>query len=58
MTPPAILDGRLLAYRLLKAHNETVDWRYVCTTVFAPLEYGSMGMTEETAKEQNLDCSI
>lgn len=26
--------------------------------MFAPLEYGSMGMTEEQAKDQNLDCSI
>lgn len=39
-------------------HQETVDWRFICTTIFAPLEYGSLGYSEEQAAKDNITCSI
>lgn len=38
LTPTAILDGRLLAGRLLHVHDQLMDWRNIATTVFTPLE--------------------
>jgi len=38
LTPSAILDGKLLAGRLLHVHNEHMNWDLVPTTVFTPLE--------------------
>jgi len=50
LTPTAILDGKLLAGRLLNVHDENVDWDKIPTTVFTPLEYGTIGLSEETCK--------
>lgn len=38
LTPTAILDGKLLAGRLLNVHNEKMNWKNIATTVFTPLE--------------------
>lgn len=38
LTPTAILDGRILAGRLLNVHNQLMDWKNIATTVFTPLE--------------------
>lgn len=47
LTPTAILDGRMLAGRLLNVHNQLMDWNHIATTVFTPLEYTSIGLSEE-----------
>jgi len=52
LTPTAILDGKLLAGRLLNIHNEHMTWDNIPTTVFTPLEYGCIGMSEELATEK------
>jgi len=47
LTPTAIMSGKLLAGRLLNVHNELMSMEMVPTTVFTPLEYGSIGLSED-----------
>jgi thioredoxin reductase (NADPH) len=49
LTPVAIKAGRFLARRLYKGSNIYMDYVNVPTTVFTPLEYSSVGLTEEQA---------
>lgn len=51
LTPVAILAGRLLARRLFGGSDQIMDYSDVATTVFSPLEYGCVGMSEEKAIE-------
>ncbi|XP_017084238.1 thioredoxin reductase 2, mitochondrial [Drosophila eugracilis] len=51
LTPVAILSGRLLARRLFGGSTQLMDYADVATTVFTPLEYSCVGMSEETAIE-------
>ncbi|XP_034852394.1 thioredoxin reductase 3 isoform X1 [Mirounga angustirostris] len=59
LTPVAIQAGKLLARRLFAGHLEKCDYVNVPTTVFAPLEYGCCGLSEEKAievyKKENLE---
>lgn len=48
----AIHAGRLLARRLFGNSKAQMDYTNVATTVFSPLEYGSVGLSEETAVEK------
>jgi len=50
LTPVAIKAGALLAARLCGTDTALMDYETVPTTVFTPLEYGSVGLTEEDAK--------
>jgi len=52
LTPVAIKAGNLLASRLAGLSNEVMDYEGVPTTVFTPLEYGTVGLTEEDAKNR------
>lgn len=62
LTPVAIQAGNLLARRLFKGDTLTMDYDCVPTTVFTPLEYGCVGMSEELAieryGEENLEVYI
>ncbi|KAK9391544.1 thioredoxin reductase 2 mitochondrial-like [Crotalus adamanteus] len=49
LTPTAIASGKLLARRLFGLSAELMDYDNVPTTVFTPLEYGSVGISEEAA---------
>ncbi|KAM6423155.1 thioredoxin reductase 2, mitochondrial isoform 1-T1 [Liasis olivaceus] len=49
LTPTAIAAGKLLARRLFGLSSELMDYDNVPTTVFTPLEYGSVGISEEAA---------
>lgn len=49
LTPLAIQSGRLLAKRLFAGSTILTDYVNVPTTVFTPLEYGSVGLSEEAA---------
>lgn len=51
LTPVAIQAGISLARRLFGGSNEAMDYRNICTTVFTPIEYGTVGYSEEDAKE-------
>ncbi|XP_006821122.1 thioredoxin reductase 2, mitochondrial-like [Saccoglossus kowalevskii] len=49
LTPVAIKAGRLLARRLFDNKSDYMDYTKVPTTVFTPLEYGAVGLSEEAA---------
>ncbi|OXB54793.1 hypothetical protein ASZ78_008062, partial [Callipepla squamata] len=49
LTPTAIAAGKLLARRLFGQSSELMDYDNVPTTVFTPLEYGCVGLSEEKA---------
>ncbi|XP_004628035.1 thioredoxin reductase 2, mitochondrial isoform X1 [Octodon degus] len=49
LTPTAIMAGRLLAQRLFGQSSDLMDYKNVPTTVFTPLEYGCVGLSEEEA---------
>ncbi|XP_069673437.1 thioredoxin reductase 1, mitochondrial isoform X2 [Periplaneta americana] len=59
LTPVAIQAGKLLAQRIFNKSSEQMDYENVATTVFTPLEYGTVGMSEERAinkfGEENLE---
>ncbi|OCT98318.1 thioredoxin reductase 2, mitochondrial [Xenopus laevis] len=58
LTPTAIAAGKLLAIRLFSGSAELMDYDSVPTTVFTPLEYGCVGISEEEAKERYGDDNI
>lgn len=49
LTPVAIHAGRLLARRLFGNSTIQMDYNNVATTIFSPLEYGTVGISEEAA---------
>lgn len=51
LTPVAIQAGRLLAQRLYGGSTEQMDYTNIATTIFTPLEYGCIGLSEEAAIE-------
>ena len=51
LTPLAIQSGRFLARRLFGGSSVHCNYLDVPTTVFTPMEYGSIGLAEEDAEE-------
>ncbi|KAG8521957.1 LOW QUALITY PROTEIN: Thioredoxin reductase 2, mitochondrial, partial [Galemys pyrenaicus] len=49
LTSTAIMAGKLLARRLCLQSSDLMDYDSVPTTVFTPLEYGCVGLSEEDA---------
>uniref|UniRef100_A0A673VAC2 thioredoxin-disulfide reductase (NADPH) n=1 Tax=Suricata suricatta TaxID=37032 RepID=A0A673VAC2_SURSU len=49
LTPTAIMAGKLLAQRLCGQSSDVMDYSNVPTTIFTPLEYGCVGLSEEEA---------
>ncbi|XP_069134970.1 thioredoxin reductase 2, mitochondrial-like isoform X2 [Argopecten irradians] len=58
LTPVAIKAGKLLAHRLFGGSQVHMDYDKVPTTVFTPLEYGVVGISEETANVTFGDSNI
>jgi len=60
LTPVAIQAGQLLAARLFGNSKVQMDYSNVATTIFTPLEYGCIGLTEEDARKKlgddNVEC--
>ncbi|XP_071504045.1 thioredoxin reductase 2, mitochondrial-like [Diadema antillarum] len=52
LTPVAIRAGKLLAHRLFGGSSEVMNYEQIATTVFTPLEYSSVGLSEEKAVER------
>jgi thioredoxin reductase (NADPH) len=52
LTPTAIQAGMLLSDRLYGNKTKLMDYTNVATTVFTPLEYGCVGLSEEEATEK------
>jgi len=53
LTPVAIQTGLLLANRLVGGAKKLMDYTKVATTVFTPLEYGTVGVTEDDVLESD-----
>eukprot|EP00560_Eucampia_antarctica_P005236 CAMPEP_0197832626 /NCGR_PEP_ID=MMETSP1437-20131217/15311_1 /TAXON_ID=49252 ORGANISM="Eucampia antarctica, Strain CCMP1452" /NCGR_SAMPLE_ID=MMETSP1437 /ASSEMBLY_ACC=CAM_ASM_001096 /LENGTH=611 /DNA_ID=CAMNT_0043436079 /DNA_START=59 /DNA_END=1894 /DNA_ORIENTATION=- len=51
LTPVAIGAGISLSRRLFGGSTEPMDYKNICTTVFTPIEYGTVGYSEEDAYE-------
>ncbi|XP_055388688.1 thioredoxin reductase-like [Condylostylus longicornis] len=51
LTPVAIKAGELLARRLFGDSKQWMDYSNVPTTVFTPIEYGCVGVSQERAEE-------
>jgi len=49
LTPVAIQAGRKLVKRLFAGSTRQMDYTDIATTVFTPLEYGCVGLSEEDA---------
>ncbi|KAK2166511.1 hypothetical protein LSH36_38g02016 [Paralvinella palmiformis] len=58
LTPVAIRAGKLLAKRLFGGATDQMDYEMVPTTVFTPLEYSCVGMSEEDALSKYGDDKI
>lgn len=52
LTPVAIHAGRLLARRLFAEGTQIMDYTDVATTIFSPVEYACVGLSEEAAIEK------
>jgi pyruvate/2-oxoglutarate dehydrogenase complex dihydrolipoamide dehydrogenase (E3) component len=52
LTPVAIQAGIILARRLFAGSKEAMDYVNICTTVFTPIEYACVGLSEDEAKEK------
>lgn len=52
LTPVAIQAGRKLVKRLFAGSTSQMDYTDIATTVFTPLEYGCVGLSEEDAWKQ------
>ena len=52
LTPVAVQAGQLLARRLFGGATDLMDYSCVPTTVFTPLEYACVGLSEEQAVDQ------
>lgn len=50
LTPVAVQAGLSLARRLFGKSNEPMDYINICTTVFTPIEYATVGYSEEDAQ--------
>lgn len=49
LTPPAIMAGKLFSRRLMKSNGKIMNYKNIATTVFTPLEFGTVGYTEDDA---------
>lgn len=49
LTPVAIKAGQMLAKRIFGSSQALMDYDFIPTTVFTPMEYGAVGMSEEAA---------
>eukprot|EP00521_Asterionellopsis_glacialis_P008202 CAMPEP_0195285368 /NCGR_PEP_ID=MMETSP0707-20130614/3220_1 /TAXON_ID=33640 /ORGANISM="Asterionellopsis glacialis, Strain CCMP134" /LENGTH=618 /DNA_ID=CAMNT_0040344849 /DNA_START=42 /DNA_END=1898 /DNA_ORIENTATION=+ len=49
LTPVAIQAGLFLARRLFNGATEPLDYQNICTTVFTPIEYATVGLSEDDA---------
>jgi len=49
LTPVAIHAGKNLSRRLFGGSTQPMDYRNICTTVFTPLEYSTVGYSEDDA---------
>ena len=51
LTPVAIKTGKLLSERLFNNGKKLMNYEFIATTVFTPIEYGCVGYSEEEAEK-------
>jgi len=52
LTPVAIQAGIALVRRLFCGSKEPMDYNSICTTVFTPIEYSTVGYSEDAAIDE------
>ena len=52
LTPAAIESGKLLSHRLFGGHKRLANYDYIPTTIFTPIEYACVGVSEEAALDK------
>jgi len=52
LTPVAIQAGKFLVRRLFAGSTKLMDYTDVATTIFTPIEFGTVGYSEDEAKKQ------
>ena len=52
LTPVAIREGIFLVDRLFGGVTKRMNYEFIPTTIFTPLEYSAMGLSEEKAIER------
>jgi len=52
LTPVAIQAGISLSRRIFGKSKEPMDYKNICTTVFTPIEYGTVGYSEDDALKE------
>lgn len=55
LTPVAKAAGKKVVARLFQGASAVMDYGNIATTVFTPLEYGMVGLSEEQAREKWAD---
>lgn len=58
LTPSAIMAGRLLAKRLFGSSDQMMNYKLIATTIFTPLEMGTVGLSEEEAIAKYVLCTV
>jgi thioredoxin reductase (NADPH) len=46
LTPVAIMQGKFIAEKLFKSSSKKLNYDFIPTTIFSPMEYGVCGITE------------
>jgi len=58
LTPVAIKSGKMLAHRLFGKSQEHMDYDLIPSTVFTPLEYSFVGLTQDKAEEVHGESNV
>ncbi|MHB8841886.1 MAG: hypothetical protein ACYC56_08900 [Candidatus Aquicultor sp.] len=58
LTPVASYEARVAAQSAVSGNSRKIDYRIVPYAVFSRPEIGSVGLTEEEAKEKGIDYSL
>ncbi|MEX2469822.1 MAG: glutathione-disulfide reductase, partial [Pseudohongiellaceae bacterium] len=58
LTPVALAEAEIVARALFGNENTQLDYQYVASAVFCQPNVGSVGLTEEQAREKELDFDV
>ena len=58
LTPVALAEGMAVAKTLFRGEPTAVDYDYIATAVFSQPPVGTVGLTEEEARERHVDVAI
>ncbi|MEO6905399.1 MAG: NAD(P)/FAD-dependent oxidoreductase, partial [Ginsengibacter sp.] len=58
LTPVAAKEGIILAGNLLKGNHKKIEYGHIPSNVFTSPALGAVGLTEQAAKDKNLNYSV